>query len=97
MAGELAILSAAKTLSDIIDNLYGFYKDDREKRKNKAKSIKAESKEILREVSRLIDDFTETCDLIVQGLAEFDDDRNYRAVSTRIIQANRRLFELSSV
>jgi hypothetical protein len=96
MTGKLAILGTVKALSDIIDNLYGFYKDKREKRKHETEGIKVQSKEIFGEVSQLIDDFTETCDLIFHILAEFDEDRNYRLASTKILQANRRLFELST-
>jgi hypothetical protein len=98
MIGEFSILTAIKTIYDIIEKTFSHYKNVRDKRSEKGFNVKAESQEILEEVSRLIDHFTQTCDLIVLTLAEWSDSphKYSNTAFTKITQANRRLFEISS-
>ena len=97
MGFDFAILNAIKTIYEIIEKAINFNKKTVETEKKNNDKLKAQSEKILKDVSSLIDCFTETCDLTVQILAQLYDERIFTAVIvTKISQTNRRLFELSS-
>jgi hypothetical protein len=96
MGSELVLLGSVKAIFGIIEKIRSLYKDIRKNKKEHHQEAKSISKELLDEVSLLIDNFTEICDVIVLTLTDDSASSHARAGQVKVLQANRRLFELSS-